>query len=598
MADESTLQAVKEAADIVEIVGETVSLKRAGANYKGLCPFHSEKTPSFTVSPARGSYHCFGCGVGGDAIDFVMRSQGLSFPDALKLLARRYHIPLPERDMSAREQAAAALRERLHAINAEAAAVYHDFLLNAPEAAPARRYLRRREISPEIIEEFQIGYAPRRWDFIIKALGGHPVEDLEAAGLVKANDRGGYYDRFRNRVVFPILSPGGRHIGFGGRALDDQPAKYLNSPETPVFKKHRTLFGLYQNKRAIREAGRCLVVEGNFDLLALAARGVREVVAPLGTALTGDHVRAMKGYAGEAVMMFDGDAAGVKAAMRAVPLFLARKLPAKVAVLPGGHDPDSFVRERGPEALARAVAEARELPEFVFDRLVDEHGLTLDGKRKIIEDLKPVIAAIGDRDMQRTLFVSHFSAQLGLSPEQLLAGLPSPREPRSGARTEQAPPPEERRGTLSLSRAEAQILRFLIVYPEYIGSFLEAGLTAVARSDSARIITGYLEKIGRDSQGAGPERILDTLDGPERSFVTQAIIDAPVIDSPEDEAREKIGWLRDTVFRLEMRRLTSEINEAQRAQDSGRLLALLAEKREKQAKYEKTQEITGKFCIN
>lgn len=577
--NESAVQAVKEAADILEVVGEIVTLKKAGANYLGLCPFHSEKTPSFTVNAARGFFHCFGCGAGGDALTFVMRYQNLGFMDAVKQLAGRYHIPLPEKDLSPQERESASKRKFIHDINERAAAIYHQQLCFGPEADVARLYLKKRRIPDETVQAFQLGYAPESWDFLLKKMEDVGPESLAEAGLAVSRDSGaGYYDRFRNRVLFPILGPSGQHVGFGGRTLgNDKQAKYLNSPETLVFNKGRTLFGLFQNKDAIRRSKRALIVEGNFDLISLVAAGVHDVVAPLGTALTRQHIHALRGYAQDAVLLFDGDQAGIRAAMRAVPLFLSEKLDAKVVILPDGHDPDTFINEFGTEALERNVAAASSLPEFVVGHLVATHGLTLEGKGRIIEELKPIIKAISDHDLQRSLFISHFSQTLGLSPEQLQSVLSGPTVLyNSGPEAKAAPAPSS--APIVFGKAEEQLLSFLIIYPEYVEPFVAAGLFDALIHPAAINIANSLVEMIQNYPGSGAERLLDILEGAERAFVSQQLIQVPFLPDTELEAEEKICWLRENMRKYRMRELTTMINDAQLKNDHEQVLKLLLEK--------------------
>jgi len=576
--DESTVQAVKDAADILEVVGEIVSLKKAGVNYKGLCPFHAEKTPSFTVNPSRRSFHCFGCGEGGDALTFIMRYQSIPFWEAVKQLAGRYHIALPEKELSARERESATKRKALFAVNQRAAQIYHE-LLFAKQGIIARNYLEKRRIPLEVINDFQLGYAPEGWDFLLKAMADVGEAGLNEAGLLVQRESGkGFYDRFRHRVLFPIISHSGQYLGFGGRILDDQQPKYLNSPETLVFTKGKTLFGLFQNKEAIRLSHRALIVEGNFDLLSLVAAGVRDVVAPLGTALTPQHIRALKGYAQEAVLLFDGDQAGIKAAMRAVPLFLSEKVAARVVILPDGHDPDTFVAEFGAAGLERRVTEAYSLPEFVVSHLVEKYGLGLEGKGRIVEELRPLIKAIDDQDLQRSLFVSHFSQKLGLTPEQLLGAVGSPLTV-SGQQAVKPLPVSAGSAKISFTRAEEQLVSFLIIYPEYADQFIEAGLFDAITQPSAINIVTALQELHKNFPGSGAERLLDRLEGAERVFVSSQLISVPCLPDTAREAAEKIHWLRENRQKVRTRELTVRINEAQRQNDQELLFTLLLEKK-------------------
>lgn len=433
---QEAVQRIKDAVDIVEIIGEHVKLTRAGANYKGLCPFHTEKTPSFTVNPERKTFRCFGCGEGGDAFDFMMRYHGMTFPEAVKELAARYNIPLPDVSHSPEELAKAKQRESLYLANEKASVLFQGLLDDAQQGEAARQYLAEREIPAEIISRFRIGFAPDRWDFLTTALAKEKIssETGKEAGLLAPREKsGGFYDRFRNRVVFPILNLTGKVVGFGGRILGEGDPKYLNTPETPIFDKGKNLFGLYQNREAIRQARQGLIVEGNFDMISLVVHGVENVVAPLGTALTSSQIRTLRGYCDEACLIFDGDAAGVKAAMRAVPIFLAEQLPAKVVVLPDGHDPDTFIRAQGKDALLELVSQAKPLSEFLFDELVRQHGATIEGKSRVVSELRTIIDGLDDRDLQRTLFGVHFAEKLGIPPEQLLASLGGSKKPAAEA---------------------------------------------------------------------------------------------------------------------------------------------------------------------
>lgn len=570
-----TVLRVKEVADIVDIVGEHVSLKRAGTNLKGLCPFHSEKTPSFIVNQDRQSFHCFGCGEGGDVFSFLMQYHRMTFPEALAELAHRYNILLPEESYSAEDQAKAKQREAMHTANEKAAALFHQFLLNNQAAEPARHYLAERGIPAECISRFQLGYAPDRWDFLANALIKEQITPAIAkeAGLLVAKDQGGYYDRFRQRVLFPIFSLTGRVVGFGGRILGAGDPKYLNSPETPVFDKSRILFGLYQNRDAIRKARQCIIVEGNFDLLSLVVHGVDTVVAPLGTALTAAHLRALRGYCDEAYLLFDGDTAGLKAAMRAVPLFLEEQLTAKVVVLPDDHDPDTFIRAHGKDGLMALLAKAQSLPEFVFDELQRQHGMGVEGKSRIVTELRPIISAIGDRDLQRTLFVSHFSDKLGITPEQLMEGVPATNSPPRQA----ASPPRP----VTLTKNEEKLIEFLLIHPEFVDDFLDAGLEDNITSEPGHLIVAAFKDARRHGT-VGSERILELVGGPEKSLLSRLLVTAPSYaeEMKTEAARDMIAWLKKNTLKAQKERLLQEISAAHSSRDESLCLRLMEQKKQ------------------
>ncbi len=578
---EDAARLVKDAADIVTVIGEHVQLKRSGANLKGVCPFHAEKTPSFMVQPERQTFHCFGCGEGGDVFSFVMKYHNLTFPEALQELAQRFNVTLPERSGGSQDQEQAKKRQALLDANEQAASIYHRLLLDAPEAAAARGYLAKRGMPAELVTRFRLGYAPDRWDFLVKALPsvGLDPETALAAGLIVKKEHGGFYDRFRDRVLFPIVNLSGQTVGFGGRILGDGQPKYLNSPESPVFEKGRILFGLYQNREAVRQARRCLLVEGNFDLLALLAHGFSNAAAPLGTALTPAHIRTLKGYCDEAVLLFDGDAAGEKAAARAVPLFLSEQVTARVVLLPGNHDPDTFLNDYGAEALTKLLAEAQSLPEFFFATLVRRHGLTVEGKSRIVSELAPVIGAIGDDQMQRTVFVAHFSEKLGITPTQMLGGFSRAALVPKGAPPRDARPADQ---PAAMSFQERQLLEFLIASPEYVARFLAAGLAEVLSSSGATAILTRLQAMVGEGHIAGPEQLLDSLEGSARTFASQVLMNAPAcsVEQREAIANDKLAWLAREAGRVQRERLTRLITEAQQANDEALCMELAARLRD------------------
>ena len=573
-ANNDAVQRVKDAADIVEIIGEVVNLKKAGVNYKGCCPFHSEKTPSFTVNPQRGSFHCFGCNEGGDVFSFYMKYHNVTFPEALQNLARRYNILLPEKPLSHHDQERARKRKGLFDLLEKAAAHYHELLLKSPEAARARKYLETRQIPAETIKSFRLGFAPEGWDFLARKLGGPAETELaEEAGLLVKKEGGRHYDRFRNRLLCPIFNLAGQVAGFSGRILGEGQPKYLNSPESPVYDKSRLLFGLFQNREAIRREKRCLLVEGNFDLLALAAQGLNYAAAPLGTALTIHQVHALKGYTEEVIVLFDGDAAGIKAAMRAVPLFLGEELPARVIVLPAGHDPDTFIREFGREKLEELMARAMPLTDFVFTSLVERYGLGLEGKARIGAELRTMLAGLAGQQLQHSLFVAHFSQKLGISSEQLLSG----RETRPVAAP--APPQRVVHSEKSLPQQQKQLLEFLIIFPEYLQKFLEAGIEVMITSSFGRNILQHLREVARLESGR-QERLLDLADGPERAFISRLLTTLPAYtdEARELEATEKLAWLQRNHIKLRLKELTKQIDEAQRKGDFENCMQLMGQK--------------------
>jgi len=416
------LAEIRRRADIVDIISERVMLKKTGKEYSGLCPFHAEKTPSFSVNPDKQVFYCFGCGAGGDVFGFIMKSEGMRFEEAVVWLARRYGIELPTRKMTPAQKEMISRKERIFALNRRVMGFYTDCLLKGTDAAAARNYLKKRRISKQIIEGFKLGFAPDSWDRLLRFLARSKVNpDLAVeAGLVVPRKTGnGYYDRFRNRIIFPIIDAGGQVIGFGGRVMDDSKPKYLNSPETPVYHKSKTLYGLDAACRRCREAGSVFIVEGYFDLLALHQHGIENSVATLGTALTNAHVRRIKGYAKKAYLVFDGDAAGIKAAMRCAPVFMAESMSASVILLPRGYDPDSFVFEHGPESFLSLAKDADGIVEFLIEQAIESHGSGISGKMKVVSEIAPVIGAMTD-GIARTEYARYLADRIGADPGAVL----------------------------------------------------------------------------------------------------------------------------------------------------------------------------------
>ncbi|MDW7772895.1 MAG: DNA primase [Desulfobulbaceae bacterium] len=574
---------VREAADIVQVIGDLVELKKSGSRFTGLCPFHAEKTPSFSVNPQGQFFHCFGCGESGDVFSFVMKYNRLTFPEALKELAQRYHIDLPEPRLNDADRKRIRQRDELFRVNQEAARMYQEYLAS-PKGENARRYLDKRGVPEEVRSFFGIGYAPDPaaggWSFVTSRLQNMniPLSAVERTGLAVKKDRGGYYDRFRDRILFPIRNIQGRVVAFSGRILGEGQPKYMNSPESPIFDKSRMLFGLYQYKDKIRETRRAIVVEGNFDLILLAAHGLANVVAPLGTALTREHIRLLRGYCDEVVLLFDGDSAGLNAAMRSVPFFLAEQVDARVAVLPAGHDPDSYIRENGASATGKLIDEAGSLAEFVLNTLSRRHGMTLSGKNKMIGELKEIVKA-GDDPVVRSLMIAHFSEKLGISSAQFEQGLPQQAEVKQPAWVSSPA------GLNNLPKKERQSLDFAILYPEYFPELLAAGIEKVLADTAGMNIFHVLEALTEEGL-LTPDRLLENLPegSAERRYVAELLIlgDGSGGDEKEGHTRrlcdEMLAWLREEQYRREVAALQKQIMQAQASGDEALLMELLTRK--------------------
>jgi len=428
-----TIEQIAAANDIAEVIGSYFPLKRAGANFKALCPFHQEKTPSLMVSPSRQTFHCFGCGVGGSVFRFVMDYEHVDFPSAVRKLAARSGITIVEKRGAADEERQYETRRTLLKLHAEAAEWFHENLVKREVGEPARKYLKQRGITAEIAKRWQLGYAPDEWD----AFGswararGYDARDLITSGLVRTKDEADSdqnqtsnlkaqtsYDRFRGRIMFPIHNDVGEVIAFSGRLLKDEEgaAKYLNSPETPLFRKGNVLFGLHKTKRALIETDCAIVCEGQIDLISLFEAGITNVVAPQGTAFTENQARILKRFVDEVVLCFDSDAAGAKAAERSLDALLQNDLIVRVVELPVGEDPDSLVRREGKEKFENRVASAQDFFDYWIEREMEAVDVSsLGAKMQVARRLAETVSRVHD-PLMRGEVVNRASARLGVSP--------------------------------------------------------------------------------------------------------------------------------------------------------------------------------------
>ncbi len=402
---------------MVELVQRHVQLKKRGSSWTGLCPFHSEKSPSFHVNASRKSFHCFGCGEGGDAIAFLMKIEGLGFVEAVQELANSTGIQLPKEELTPQQQREFSHRDMLYRAN-DVAARFYQQVLASEDGKIAQEELDRRGVSAELIKQYRLGFAPDSWDGLVGAMrsAGLSPEVGEEAGLLVGRQGGGHYDRFRNRLMFPISGTGGKVVAFGGRTMGDDSAKYINSPESPVYNKSSVLYGLHEARRAIHKSERVMVVEGYFDVLGLAGAGLGYAVAPCGTALTDRQLAAIKRHTRQVVMTFDGDAAGQKAALKALDLCLDMDLWPSQLLLPDNMDPDDFVRERGAEAMKLLVETGtRPLMDFFVEVMLSQAGDDIMARERTVAEMAPVLNKL--KPTQRKPFIERTALALGMRME-------------------------------------------------------------------------------------------------------------------------------------------------------------------------------------
>ncbi len=562
MIPESFIQELLHRIDIVDLIDKYVPLKKAGANYAACCPFHNEKSPSFTVSPSKQFYHCFGCGAHGTAIGFLMEYSGLGFVDAVRDLAQQAGLQVPEDE--GRRPVDGPRIAALTDVMARAARYYYDQLKRSETAIA---YLKKRGLSGEVAQRFGIGYAPDGWQNLEAAFADYQDAALQAAGLVIQNDQGRCYDRFRDRVMFPIMNQKGEIIGFGGRVLGAGEPKYLNSPETPLFEKGREVFGLPQARAALRETGTVIVVEGYMDVVALAQHGVGNAVATLGTATTATHVQKLLRQVDRIVYCFDGDNAGRKAAWRALENSL-EALPEQKSIgfvfLPEGDDPDSFVREHGREAFDRLIVQALPLSEFMLRELAAQCEMTsAEGRAKLIADAKPLLSRL-QTPLLRLQLVKRLAEASGFSQQEVerLCDLRPVAKAAPARVPRQAP---------SLLRP---LLRLLLQKPELARKLPLAALpeqsaearavatlceTVLAMGDPVPGYAALLEKLrGDEDEGILREAAAELMHQPFAEDGLEAEFDGVVERLVEGERRRAFAALQAKVTRLGLAGLTED----------------------------------------
>lgn len=474
MIDQATIQKIFDAADIYDVVSEFVSLKKRGANYIGLCPFHNEKTGSFTVSPAKGIYKCFGCGKGGNAVSFIMEHEQMSYVEALRFLAAKYHITIEEKEMTEEQRREQTERESMLIVTGYANEYYQYQLWHTDEGrSVGLGYLRQRGISDEMIRKFGLGYNPEEWGAFTKAAvaKGYKKEFLVKTGLTIENERGAF-DRFRARVIFPVHDLAGKVIAFGGRTMtaDKKVAKYLNSPESEIYHKSKTLYGVYLAKKSIIQHDRCILVEGYTDVISFHAKGVENVVASSGTSLTIEQIRLIHRLTPNVTIIYDGDAAGIKASLRGIDLVLEEGLNVRVLLLPDGEDPDSFARAHSPQELADYIAaNETDFINFKTKLLLGAAGDDPVERARLITDIVRSISKIPD-EITRSVYVRETSRMLEVEEKVLYTEIAKIRlkgdeqAARPGARPSAPDPAPVAREVTPCDLEEMAIVRYLLLF--------------------------------------------------------------------------------------------------------------------------------------
>lgn len=548
------IQQVRDHSDVVELVGRTVTLKRAGRNYKGLCPFHDEKTPSFNVNPDRQSYYCFGCHEGGDAFAFLMKTEGLSFAEAVRALARDCGIAVPET-----AGGESGVSERLVEANELLAERY---VLELERAGnPGADYLAERGIDAETIVRFGIGYAPEGWDFAVRALRERriPAEIGARAGLLAERRSGGYYDRMRGRVVFPIRDRRGRAIGFGGRALGaDQEPKYLNTPESPVFRKREALYGFPHALEPIRRADRVVVVEGYFDCIALHRAGIAESVATCGTSLTAEHARNLRRLARHVVLLFDGDEAGQKAVERALEVLLPTGLRVRSAPLAPGDDPDTFLGREGADALRALVDGARAAIDVVIDRAVAGKTDAPWAKADAVAAAAPVLARIAS-GVERSEYCSRLALAVGTEARHVEAAV---RAAERGEDAREAVPVAPRQNGPE-ERNLRQLARSLVEHPSLGRRVARDELIALVPGGPFAELVDVLVAAAAEDRAVDLEEVAAQLSDAARTILRSLAVDGDALDEQvaTQTVDDTIRWFRKQHLKRQKRALTQKLRD-------------------------------------
>lgn len=585
---QNNLEQIRAASEIVDVIGSYLPLKRAGANFVALCPFHKEKSPSFHVNPQRQIFHCFGCHKGGDVFTFVKEYENIGFMDAVRRLAERAKIPL-EFGRGESDQPTRHLKDQLLQIHEHITQRWQTALANDAAGQIARDYLAQRGVSAEAMKLFRLGYAPDLWDDTVnwaKSKGYEPAL-MEQAGLIVRKEGGEhYYDRFRGRLMFPICDEQGRVIAFSGRILsgDEKSAKYVNSPETPIFTKSKVFFGLDKSKRAVLDAGFALVCEGQLDLIACYMAGVQNIVAPQGTAFTSDHARILKRYVDEVVLCFDSDEAGQNAAVRSLDSLLASGLAVRVAVVPSPHDPDSFIKEHGPDAFRQLVEKAEGFFDYYLNRLCALHDLATDkGRLAVLRGMAEAVRKTGntvlmDKHAQTT------ALRLGVSPEAVRAEFKKHPAARIAPASTEAPLEETTSEAVRPSAPEFWLLKLVLIY--------EAGMDWVAAHlDPAWIQHAEVQHILRQRLAAhgnqtwqGLAAFLDEFDsGEAQNLITEASTEEREIPDPARQLNDLVMRLRNQFLDRQLAALTHR-SSLPETDDAERLELLCQQQRLRQLK--------------
>ena len=577
---EEKVSEIRDRSSIQEVVSDYVTLKKTGKNYKGLCPFHSEKTPSFMVNEEKQIFHCFGCGEGGDVFTFLMKAGQFSFPQAVEELAKRYGVQLPSRELSATQNKEMAKREALFHINQIASEYFHDLLTKRREGEEGRKYLSQRGISQEVIAEHRLGTSTDRWDGLVQYLQEKKVS-LELAwelGLIFPKKREGWYDAFRGRILFPIFDLHQRIVGFGGRVIREGQPKYLNSPESSIYHKGEVLYGLQVAKRYATEKDCVIIVEGYFDLLTLHQYGLNHSVATLGTALTTQHIRTLKRYTKNLITLFDADQAGVQATLRSLPLFLEEEVAGKTIVLPKGEDPDGFLRKGNLEDFGKRAERAVPLIDFFFERLMKTTDVkSIDGKVSVAKEGVALLGKIPDK-IRRDFYTKALAERLDVKESFLYEMLRFPPKEPSKVGEDFRKSSMER----SFPKSEEIVVRLMVHHPEVIPTISKEGVVKEFESPILQKIAEAIEDLyQRKGRLDLPEALANFEEDLKGRLCEFAFQESGLEGGDQGKIlQDCIQKIREKRLKKEKGELLKRIKEAEKQQEEKKLVPLLKERQE------------------
>jgi DNA primase len=556
---------IRDKADIVEIIQSYIPLKRAGRNFKALCPFHHEKTPSFMVSPDKQIFHCFGCGVGGNIFNFVMKHENLNFKEAVEVVAGKIGFYIPKEKI---EQKESSLIKKLFSVNELAANFYHGALLNSPQAEIARRYLKKRAVEEKTIKEFRLGFSFSGWaDFVAYAKKkGYSEQLLERVGLAIKGKQGTYYDRFRNKLMFPITNNQGKVLGFGSRTLDEKEEgpKYVNSPETEIYTKRKTLYGLNLAKSHIVKSGIAIITEGYFDVIIPYQAGIQNIVGCLGTSFTPEQAHILKRYAKDVILLFDADKAGESATLRGLDILIEEGLMVKIGCLPPDYDADKLVKQKGKEALNKIIQGSKGLFEYKLDLLKAKYPLkVIENKSKITSEILPTIKKI-ENSVLKSAYIKRLAQEIEISEQALLDELRKVKQAKYGYETQE----EVVSMKLNIPPAERMILRLMLEDVSVINEIKESLEIYDFEHPLIQKIISLLFELGFNEGQLVSSAIMDRIEdeGAQR-LISEVLTDTTEIIDRGKSIKDCINSIKKKKLKTKLNQLESQIRYVESVKD-------------------------------